>query len=97
MNTGENSLVDFLAKLLFAQDKAAARAAERAATWEPTPLVQYSAMRDVGRTRLAAGDTAGAIKVWRDYLMQRGRAEPAQRATDDELRARIAELERGRK
>jgi len=75
----------------------AARAAERAATWEPTPLVQYSAMRDVGRTRLAAGDTAGAIKVWRDYLMQRGRAEPAQRATDDELRARIAELERGRK
>jgi serine/threonine-protein kinase len=75
----------------------AAMAAERAATWEPTPLVQFSALRDVGRTKLAAGDTTGAIAAWKDFLFYRNRAEPAQRQADDEIRAKLAELERARK
>jgi hypothetical protein len=60
-------------------------------------LVQNSALRDVGRTRLAAGDTAGAVRAWSDYLFWRNRAEPAQRKADDEIRAKLAELERSRK
>jgi hypothetical protein len=75
----------------------AAMAAERAATWDVTPLVQNSALRDVGRTRLAAGDTAGAMLAWKDFLFYRNRAEPAQRKADDEIRAKLAELERARK
>jgi hypothetical protein len=75
----------------------AALAAERAATWEPTPLLQLSAQRDLGRTRLADGDTAGAIGAWKDYLFTRNRAEPAQRKADDEIRAKLLELERARK
>jgi serine/threonine-protein kinase len=75
----------------------AALAAERAATWDVAQLVQHSALRDVGRTRLAAGDTAGAIRAWSDFLMWRNRAEPAQRKADDELRSKLAELERARK
>jgi hypothetical protein len=75
----------------------AAMAAERAATWEPSQLVQNAALRDVGRTRLAAGDTVGAIRAWKDFLYFRNRAEPAQRRADDEIRAKLAELERARK
>jgi hypothetical protein len=75
----------------------AAQAAERATTWEPTPLVQFSALRDLGRTRLAAGDTAGAVRAWKDYLFWRNRAEPAQRKVDDEIRSKLADLERARK
>jgi hypothetical protein len=56
--------------------------------------VQHTAQRDVGRLRLAAGDTAGALAAWRDYLFFRGRAEPMQRKIDDEIRAKIAEIER---
>jgi hypothetical protein len=72
-------------------------AAERAATWDVTALVQNTAVRDVGRLRLAAGDTAGAIRAWRDFLMWRGRAEPPQRKADDEIRKKLNELERGRR
>jgi tetratricopeptide (TPR) repeat protein len=75
----------------------AAQAAERAATWEPTPLVQFTALRDLGRTKLAAGDTAAAVRAWKDYLFWRNRAEPAQRKADDEVRSNLAELERARK
>ena len=74
-----------------------AAAAERAATWDVTALVQNTAVRDVGRLRLAAGDTAGAIRAWRDFLMWRGRAEPPQRKADDEIRKKLTELERGRR
>ena len=75
----------------------AALAAERAATWDVTALVQFSAQREVGRTKLAAGDTAGAVRAWSDYLFWRNRAEPAQRKADDEIRSKLAELERVRK
>jgi hypothetical protein len=75
----------------------AAQAAERAATWDVTALVQNSALRDVGRTRLAAGDTSGAVRAWSDYLFFRNRAEPAQRKADDEIRSKLAELERAKK
>ena len=75
----------------------ASLAAERSATWEPTPVIQNSALRDLGRTKLAAGDTAGAITAWKNFLLWRNRAEPAQRRADDEIRARLAELERARK
>ncbi|MGH7678371.1 MAG: hypothetical protein ACRENU_07900, partial [Gemmatimonadaceae bacterium] len=71
-----------------------AAAAERAATWDVTMLVQNGAVRDVGRLRLAAGDTVGAIQAWKDFLMWRGRAEPAQRKADDEIRKKLAEIER---
>ena len=69
-------------------------AAERAATWDATALVQHTALRDVGRLKLATGDTAGAIDAWKQYLMSRGRAEPAQRKADDEIRRTLAQIER---
>ncbi|MDA1081162.1 MAG: protein kinase [Gemmatimonadetes bacterium] len=71
-----------------------AAAAERAATWDVTAYVQGTVQRDLGRLKLAAGDTAGAIRVWKDYLFIRGRAEPGPRKIDDEIRAKLAELER---
>jgi hypothetical protein len=75
----------------------ASMAAERAATWDVTALVQHAALRDVGRTKLAAGDTAGAERAWKEFLFWRNRAEPAQRKSDDQIRAKLAELERARK
>ena len=71
-----------------------AAAAERAATWDVTPYVQGTVQRDLGRLKLAAGDTTGAIRVWKDYLFFRGRAEAGPRKIDDDIRAKIAELER---
>jgi serine/threonine-protein kinase len=50
--------------------------------------------RDRGRLRLAAGDTAGAVREWRDYLLRRGRAESSQKKLDDVIRAKLAEIER---
>jgi serine/threonine-protein kinase len=75
----------------------AVMAAERATTWEPTALLQFSAQRDLGRTKLALGDTTGAARAWKEYLFWRNRAEPAQRKADDEIRTKLAELERARK
>lgn len=71
-----------------------AAAAERAVTWDVTPLVQGAAQRDLGRLKLAAGDTAGALRAWHDYLFARGGADPDQRKMDDEIRTKLAELER---
>jgi hypothetical protein len=41
--------------------------------------------------------TTGAILAWKNFLFYRNRAEPAQRQADDEIRAKLAELERARK
>jgi serine/threonine-protein kinase len=72
----------------------AAMAAERAATWDVSALVQATARRDLGRFRLAAGDTSGAARTWRLYLDRRSMAEPSQRRLDDEIRAKLAEIEK---
>jgi TolB-like protein len=76
----------------------AALAAERGVTYESTGGLQMTAaLRDAGRLKLAAGDTAGAIRSWRNFLASRGRAEPSQRTRDDEIRRKLLDIERGRR
>lgn len=48
----------------------------------------------LGRLKLAAGDTSGAVRTWRWYLARRGRAEPSQKKLDDDIRKTLAEIER---
>ena len=76
----------------------AAAAAERNDVIEPSGILNATAgARDLGRLKLAAGDTTGAVRTWRDYLMYRGRAEPSQRALDDEIRKKLAAIDRARR
>jgi serine/threonine-protein kinase len=76
----------------------AAAAAERSRVWESSGTLAWTAgLRDIGRLKLAAGDTAGAVRAWRDCLMGRGRAEPPQRKLDDEIRKKLSEIERARR
>jgi serine/threonine-protein kinase len=73
----------------------AAAAAERTSSWEGGGSLPATAgFRETGRLKLAAGDTTGAIWFWSAYLENRGRAEPSQRKLDDEIRAKLAEIER---
>jgi len=73
----------------------AAAAASRTEVYETTGSLTLSAgARERGRLKLAAGDTAGALDVYRRYLANRNRAEPSQRKIDDDIRRKIAELER---
>ena len=73
----------------------AAAAAERTFSAEGGGTLQYTAgPRDIGRLKLAAGDSAGASWFWRSYLRNRGRAEPSQKRLDDEIRAKLVEIER---
>ena len=74
--------------------KRAAAAAERTDNIEPAGNIDHSGKRELGRLKLAAGDTAGAVTTWRLYLARRGMAEPSQRKLDDEIRATLAEIER---
>lgn len=75
--------------------KRAAAAAERTVVWEPSGTLSWTAgRREVGRLALSAGDSSGAVRVWRDYLMYRGRAEPSQKKVDDEIRAKLTDIER---
>jgi len=60
-------------------------------------LAWTASLRDIGRLKLAAGDTSGAVRVWRDYLMVPGRAEPAQRRLDDEIRKEPSTIERAKR
>ncbi|HEV8151240.1 MAG TPA: hypothetical protein VGP61_13740, partial [Gemmatimonadales bacterium] len=70
----------------------AAQAATRAATREVLWVMPLPALREQGRMLLALGDTAGAVRAWRQYLLARA-AEPPQRKADDKIRAKLAELE----
>ena len=72
----------------------AAAAAERTDNIEPAGNLDAAGWRELGRLKLAAGDTAGAARTWRLYLFRRGKAEPSQRTLDDEIRAKLADIER---
>ena len=51
-------------------------------------------MRERGRLLLAAGDTAEALLSLHTYFRFRAHAEPAEQRADEELRAKLAEIER---
>lgn len=53
----------------------------------------YLVERELGEGG-AAGDTAGALAAGRDYLFLGARLEPAQRKIDEEIRAKMAKIER---
>jgi hypothetical protein len=60
-----------------------------------SPNANFSvAARELGRLKLAASDTAGAVRTWRSYLKPRGRAEPSQRKLDDQTRAKLVDIGR---
>jgi hypothetical protein len=69
-----------------------------ARTWErASDARRAAAAAERNATLESAGtlnSTAGAVKEWRDYLMGRGRAEGAQRKLDDDIRKKLAEVER---
>ena len=76
----------------------AAVAARRTGGMDPTfSSVSTAANRDRGRILLAAGDTTEAVAAWQAYILWRGTAEPSQRALDEPIRAKLAELERREK
>jgi hypothetical protein len=60
-------------------------------------LTDYLAahLREEGRLAALTGDTAGAIRAWRHYLVLRSDAEPALRAGVDSVRAELAKLDGG--
>lgn len=73
----------------------AAAAARRTGGVDPTfSSVATAAFRDRGRILLAAGDTTEAVAAWQAYLLLRGTAEPSQRAIDEPIRTKLAEIER---
>ena len=49
-------------------------------------------LREEGRLAALAGDTAGAIWAYHQYLRPRDQAEPAVRVLDDVIRAELARL-----
>ncbi|MDQ8164447.1 MAG: hypothetical protein P3A28_01645, partial [Gemmatimonadota bacterium] len=73
----------------------AAATARRTGGVDPTfSSVTAAASRDRGRILLSAGDTSEAVAAWQAYLFLRGTAEPSQRALDEPIRAKLAEIER---
>jgi hypothetical protein len=50
--------------------------------------------REQSRILLAAGDTAGAWQAAKQYLRMRGKADASQKAIDDEVRVRVAAIEK---
>jgi serine/threonine-protein kinase len=49
-------------------------------------------LREEGRLAALTGDTAGAVRAWRHYLLLRSDPEPALRAGVDSVRAELARL-----
>jgi hypothetical protein len=78
-------------------NKRAALAAGRVSPGDVTFVTLGPAMRDQGRMRLAAGDTAAAVDAWRTYLSWRAGAEGPQRKADDEIRRKLDALQRARR
>jgi len=74
--------------------KAAAAARRTGGIDQTFSSVQQAANRERGRLLLAVGDTAEAMVIWQAYIKTRNRAEPSQRALDEPIRAKLAELER---
>ncbi|HXV86704.1 MAG TPA: serine/threonine-protein kinase [Gemmatimonadales bacterium] len=72
-------------------DAARARAASR--RWNHFGEVTvWPLLREQGRLALAVADTAEAMEAWERYLKGRSKAEPDQRARDDEIRRQMAAL-----
>ena len=57
----------------------------------PENLTTY--LRDEGRLAMAAGDTARALHVWRQYLRLRAFPDPVLRRQTDSIRTRVSAIE----
>lgn len=74
-------------------DKALAAARRRPSVGAGVPIYMSSYLKAEGRLAALAGDTAGAIRAYRHYLLWRARPEPHLQADADQVRAALARLE----
>lgn len=61
------------------------------------PHYLSSFLREEGRLAASTGDTAGAVRAYRHYLVHRHDPEPALRPEADRIRAQLARLTAGRR
>ena len=76
------------------RDADALRAVRRG-VWHFPPQLLSTYLQEEGRLAARLGDTAGAIRAYRHYLLLRSDPEPSLRLKVDSVRAELVRLERG--
>jgi tetratricopeptide (TPR) repeat protein len=76
------------------RDADALRAVRRG-VWHYPPQLLSTYLREEGQLAARLGDTTGAIRAYRHYLLLRSDPEPSLRPTVDSVRAELARLQRG--